>query len=166
VFLAGAVLLISGATPAMDQRMSFLSDFLPLSVLELSHSRQCHWCRIADSCAGTFRRVDASWWMTLCAARRRRGRFALLKGNRLRRSEPAGVRHDLLWVFAPAASSPRTAVRAGVFPRPGYRIAAVVAADWLGLNRLPERAVAPPCGGVRLRRRRAALVARERGDGG
>ena len=36
-FLAGALLLFSGATPAMDERLAFLDQFLPLAVLEISH---------------------------------------------------------------------------------------------------------------------------------
>lgn len=35
--VAGAVLLISGATPAIPQRLSWLSHFVPLSVVEISH---------------------------------------------------------------------------------------------------------------------------------
>ena len=37
VFLAGAVLLFSGATPALGNRLALLRDFVPLPVLELSH---------------------------------------------------------------------------------------------------------------------------------
>ncbi|MBX7143766.1 MAG: bifunctional lysylphosphatidylglycerol flippase/synthetase MprF [Oligoflexia bacterium] len=37
VFAAGIVLLISGATPSLHSRLSLLSRFVPLSVLELSH---------------------------------------------------------------------------------------------------------------------------------
>ena len=66
VFLAGAVLLLSGATPAMDQRMSFLSDFLPLSVLELSHlAGSAIGVALLILARGLYRRIDASWWMTL-----------------------------------------------------------------------------------------------------
>ncbi len=37
VFLAGAVLLFSGATPGLGNRLTLLRNFVPLSVLELSH---------------------------------------------------------------------------------------------------------------------------------
>ena len=37
VFLAGTVLLISGATPGINERLAFLDRFLPLTVLEVSH---------------------------------------------------------------------------------------------------------------------------------
>jgi phosphatidylglycerol lysyltransferase len=36
-FLAGALLLFSGATPAVEERLAFLDRFLPLAVLEVSH---------------------------------------------------------------------------------------------------------------------------------
>jgi phosphatidylglycerol lysyltransferase len=36
-FLSGALLLFSGATPAIDERLAFLDRFLPLPVLEISH---------------------------------------------------------------------------------------------------------------------------------
>jgi len=36
-FLAGTLLLFSGATPAIDERLAFLDRFLPLAVLEVSH---------------------------------------------------------------------------------------------------------------------------------
>ena len=36
-FLAGSLLLFSGATPAVDERLAFLDQFLPLPVLEVSH---------------------------------------------------------------------------------------------------------------------------------
>ncbi|MFZ1904888.1 MAG: bifunctional lysylphosphatidylglycerol flippase/synthetase MprF [Steroidobacteraceae bacterium] len=36
-FLAGALLLLSGTTPAVDERLAFLDQFLPLAVLEVSH---------------------------------------------------------------------------------------------------------------------------------
>lgn len=37
VFLAGAVLLISGSTPAVESRLNFIAKWIPLSLLELSH---------------------------------------------------------------------------------------------------------------------------------
>jgi phosphatidylglycerol lysyltransferase len=79
-FLAGALLLISGATPAVEERLAFLDRFLPLAVLEVSH--------LAGSIIGLgllvlsralFRRVQGAYHITvwLLAA----GVFAsLLKG--------------------------------------------------------------------------------------
>ncbi len=37
VFLGGAVLLISGATPAVDSRMQMLAGWIPLGIIEASH---------------------------------------------------------------------------------------------------------------------------------
>ncbi|TLY49078.1 MAG: lysylphosphatidylglycerol synthetase family protein, partial [Gammaproteobacteria bacterium] len=79
-FLAGALLLFSGAMPAIDERLAFLHQFLPLAVLEVSH--------LGGSLVGLgllvlsralFRRVQAAYhisvWLLLA------GMFAsLLKG--------------------------------------------------------------------------------------
>ena len=79
-FLAGALLLFSGATPAVAERLAFLDQFLPLAVLEVSH--------LGGSLVGLgllvlaralFRRVQAAYhiavWLLLA------GMFAsLLKG--------------------------------------------------------------------------------------
>jgi phosphatidylglycerol lysyltransferase len=65
-FLAGALLLFSGATPAVDERLAFLDQFLPLAVLELSH--------LAGSLVGLgllilsralFRRVQAAYHISV-----------------------------------------------------------------------------------------------------
>jgi phosphatidylglycerol lysyltransferase len=66
VFLAGALLLFSGATPAAPGRLEWLDRFLPLGILELSH--------FAGSVAGVAllllslgisRRLDASYYLTV-----------------------------------------------------------------------------------------------------
>jgi len=66
VFLAGALLLFSGATPAAPGRLGWLEGFLPLAVLELSH--------FAGSVAGVAllllsqgiaRRLDASYYLSV-----------------------------------------------------------------------------------------------------
>jgi phosphatidylglycerol lysyltransferase len=65
-FLAGALLLFSGSTPALDERLAFLDRFLPLAVLEVSH--------LAGSIVGLallvlaralFRRVQAAYHITV-----------------------------------------------------------------------------------------------------
>lgn len=80
VFLSGAVLLLSGATPSIDQRLDFLEPIVPLSVLELSH--------LLGSVAGLglvilsralFRRVRAAWRLAL-ALLAIGALFSLLKG--------------------------------------------------------------------------------------
>jgi phosphatidylglycerol lysyltransferase len=66
VFLAGFLLLVSGATPSIDRRLSLLRDVLPLVVLELSH--------LAGSVIGLallilaralFRRLAAAYQLTV-----------------------------------------------------------------------------------------------------
>jgi phosphatidylglycerol lysyltransferase len=66
VFLAGFVMLVSGVTPSIDQRLSVLRDILPLAVLEVSH--------LAGSVIGLallilaralFRRIAAAYQLTL-----------------------------------------------------------------------------------------------------
>ncbi|MDE2138846.1 MAG: lysylphosphatidylglycerol synthetase family protein, partial [Gammaproteobacteria bacterium] len=65
-FLAGALLLFSGATPAVAERLAFLDRFLPLAVLEVSH--------LAGSIIGLgllvlsralFRRVQGAYHITV-----------------------------------------------------------------------------------------------------
>ncbi|MDR3419044.1 MAG: bifunctional lysylphosphatidylglycerol flippase/synthetase MprF [Nevskia sp.] len=66
VFLAGVVLLLSGATPEIDSRMEWLRGIVPDPVLELSH--------LAGSAAGVgllilarglYQRLDGAWWTTM-----------------------------------------------------------------------------------------------------
>ncbi len=65
-FLAGALLLFSGATPAVEERLEFLDQMLPLAVLEASH--------LAGSIVGLgllvlaralFRRVQAAYHISV-----------------------------------------------------------------------------------------------------
>ncbi len=65
-FLAGALLLFSGATPGVEERLAFLDQFLPLAVLEASH--------LVGSVVGLgllvlaralFRRVQAAYHITV-----------------------------------------------------------------------------------------------------
>jgi phosphatidylglycerol lysyltransferase len=95
-FLAGALLLFSGATPAVDERLAFLDQFLPLAVLEVSH--------LAGSIIGLgllvlaralFRRVRAAYH--ICLWLLAAGIFAsLLKGLDF---EEASLLLLVLWVL-------------------------------------------------------------------
>jgi len=71
VFLAGAVLLFSGATPGLGKRLALLQDFVPLPVLELSHLLgSVVGVGLLIIAHGLYRRLNAAWWMTiwlLCA---------------------------------------------------------------------------------------------------
>jgi phosphatidylglycerol lysyltransferase len=71
VFLAGAVLLFSGATPALSNRLALLRDFVPLPVLELSHLLgSAVGVGLLIIAHGLYRRLHTAWWITiwlLCA---------------------------------------------------------------------------------------------------
>ncbi len=71
VFLAGAVLLFSGATPALGNRLALLRDFVPLPVLELSHLLgSAVGVGLLIIAHGLYRRLHTAWWLTiwlLCA---------------------------------------------------------------------------------------------------
>jgi phosphatidylglycerol lysyltransferase len=66
VFLAGAVLLFSGATPGLGNRLTLLRDFVPLPVLELSHLLgSAVGVGLLIIAHGLYRRLHAAWWLTL-----------------------------------------------------------------------------------------------------
>jgi phosphatidylglycerol lysyltransferase len=71
VFLAGAVLLFSGATPGLGNRLTLLRNFVPLSVLELSHLLgSVVGVGLLIIAHGLYRRLHTAWWITiwlLCA---------------------------------------------------------------------------------------------------
>jgi phosphatidylglycerol lysyltransferase len=71
VFLAGAVLLFSGATPGLGSRLALLRDIVPLSVLELSHLLgSVVGVGLLIIAHGLYRRLHTAWWITiwlLCA---------------------------------------------------------------------------------------------------
>ena len=71
VFIAGAVLLFSGATPGLGDRLTMLRGFVPLPVLELSHLLgSAVGVGLLVIAHGLYRRLDTAWWLTiwlLCA---------------------------------------------------------------------------------------------------
>ncbi len=71
VFLAGTVLLVSGATPGLGHRLELLRNFVPLPILELSHLLgSAVGVGLLIIAHGLYRRLDAAWWLTiwlLCA---------------------------------------------------------------------------------------------------
>ena len=71
VFLGGAVLLFSGATPGLGDRLTLLRNFVPLSVLELSHLLgSVVGVGLLIIAHGLYRRLYTAWWITiwlLCA---------------------------------------------------------------------------------------------------
>jgi phosphatidylglycerol lysyltransferase len=65
VFLAGAVLLLSGATPALDARLGKLVDVVPLPLLELSHlAGSVIGVGLLVLARGLFRRLAAAYHLT------------------------------------------------------------------------------------------------------
>jgi phosphatidylglycerol lysyltransferase len=65
-FLAGVVLLVSGATPAERERMQVLDRFLPLVVLEASHFLgSVAGVGLLFISNGVFRRLDIAWYMAV-----------------------------------------------------------------------------------------------------
>jgi phosphatidylglycerol lysyltransferase len=71
VFLAGAVLLFSGATPGLGPRIALLRNFVPLPVLELSHLLgSAVGVGLLILAHGLYKRLNTAWWLTiwlLCA---------------------------------------------------------------------------------------------------
>ena len=71
VFIAGAVLLLSGSTPGIGYRLDLLRRFVPLSILELSHLLgSAVGVGLLVLAHGLYRRLDAAWYLTmwlLCA---------------------------------------------------------------------------------------------------
>ena len=66
VFIAGCVLLISGATPALDERLHLLRGVLPLPILELSHlAGSCVGLGLLLLAHGLSRRAKAAWHLTM-----------------------------------------------------------------------------------------------------
>jgi phosphatidylglycerol lysyltransferase len=65
-FLAGLILLISGSTPAVHSRLSWLDDFLPLPVIEVSHFLgSLAGVGLLFLAAGLQKRLDAAYHLTV-----------------------------------------------------------------------------------------------------
>lgn len=65
VFVAGAVLLVSGATPAIDTRLAALRDVVPLTLLEASHlAGSVVGVGLLVLARGLFRRLAAAYHLT------------------------------------------------------------------------------------------------------
>lgn len=65
-FIAGTILLFSGATPAVRGRLGWLSDFLPLPVIEVSHFfGSLAGAALLILARGLQRRLDAAYHLTV-----------------------------------------------------------------------------------------------------
>ncbi len=68
VFVAGVILLISGAAPEADWRLEILEDTVPLSVLELSHILgSMIGLALLILARGLYRRLDSAWYISVTA---------------------------------------------------------------------------------------------------
>ncbi len=66
VFMGGALLLFSGATPEAPIRMTFLANFLPLYAMELSHLLgSVAGIGLVLLARGLSRRLDTAWYVTM-----------------------------------------------------------------------------------------------------
>ena len=65
-FVAGAILLLSGATPALHDRLLWLKRFVPLPLLEISHLLgSTIGVALLLLARGLQRRLDGAYWVTL-----------------------------------------------------------------------------------------------------
>lgn len=134
VLIIGVVLLFSGSTPALPQRMDLLRDIVPLPLLEASH--------LAGSLAGLalvilaralYRRVDAAYhlafWLLLVGAL-----ASLMKGLDYEEALLAGMVLGILWLGRDAFSRPASLLAS--IGSPGWMgsvVLLVAATVWLGL---------------------------------
>ena len=85
-FLGGAILLVSGATPAVHSRLSWLNDLLPLPVIEISHFLgSLAGVALLFLAIGLQRRLDAAYQLTLMPARRAASSSRSPRGSTTRR---------------------------------------------------------------------------------
>lgn len=134
VFIAGALLLFSGSTPAIPGRLSLLQGFVPLPLLEVSH--------LAGSLAGLglvilaralHRRVDAAyhlafWLLALGAA------ASLIKGLDYEEALLSTLVLGMLWLGRDAFNRPASLFAQGFSPGWTFSVALLLAATlWLGV---------------------------------
>jgi phosphatidylglycerol lysyltransferase len=79
-FFAGSILVLSGATPGIAERIHFASRFIPTPLLELSHVL----ASVVGACLlllarGLYRRLDSAYWVT-CVLLTAGAAFSLIKG--------------------------------------------------------------------------------------
>jgi phosphatidylglycerol lysyltransferase len=68
VFLSGAVLLVSGALPAAEHRLSAIARLIPLAILELSHlAGSAIGAGLLIVAVGLYRRLRGAWHATMIA---------------------------------------------------------------------------------------------------
>ena len=133
-FLAGVVLLASGATPAAPGRLSVLSRLLPLGLIELSHfAGSVLGAALLLLSQGLARRLDAAHVLTMMAMSAGIA-VSLLKGADYEEATVLAAILMVLWRARPAFD--RRAALFDTWFSPGWItavVAAVGASLWLGL---------------------------------
>ena len=132
-FLGGAILLVSGSTPAVHGRLAWLNGFLPLPVLELSHFLgSLAGAGLLILARGLQRRLDAAYVLT-AALLGAGALFSLLKG--LDYEEAAVLTVMLLALLPSRRHFYRKASLLGERISPGWAAAValvVIGSTWLG----------------------------------
>ena len=133
-FIAGVVLLVSGATPAVGSRLRFLDDLLPLAVIEGSHFiGSLIGLALLLLAMGLRRRLDAAFHLTVLLLAG--GMVAsLLKGLDYEEAIVLGV--VLMLILAARSQFYRRASLTAALATPEWLAAvglAVIATVWLGL---------------------------------
>lgn len=133
VFITGALLLFSGSTPAIPERLSLLQGFVPLPLLEVSHlSGSLAGLGLVILARALYRRIDAAyhlafWLLTLGAV------ASLIKGLDYEEALLSTLVLGILWLGREVFNRP-----ASVFARsfsPGWILSIallLVATVWLG----------------------------------
>jgi phosphatidylglycerol lysyltransferase len=133
VFLAGCVLLISGATPEIDSRLQTLNALLPLPVLELSHlAASCIGAGLLIVARGLSLRVNAAYQATLALLA---GGIAasLMKGIDVEEAALLTLIAAILWLGRGAFYRPSSLFADRLTPAWIVSVAAVLAlALWIG----------------------------------
>ncbi|QEA39504.1 bifunctional lysylphosphatidylglycerol flippase/synthetase MprF [Pistricoccus aurantiacus] len=133
VFVSGLLLLISGATPAIESRIDWLNAILPLGVIEVSHFfgslAGVALLLVAD---GLRRRLDAAWLLA-CGFLGAGIVFSLLKGADY--EEALGLAVTLVILLPCRRAFDRRTRLLALTPSPGWLAASAVgvaACIWLG----------------------------------
>ncbi|HXQ31062.1 MAG TPA: bifunctional lysylphosphatidylglycerol flippase/synthetase MprF [Steroidobacteraceae bacterium] len=134
VFLAGAVLLVSGATPAVDARIGKLVDIVPLPLLELSHlAGSVIGVGLLVLARGLFRRLAAAYqltfWLLVAGIA-----ASVLKGLDVEEAAYLGLVLLVMWLARRAFHRPSTIMSQRFTPGWIASVAIMVALSvWIGV---------------------------------
>jgi phosphatidylglycerol lysyltransferase len=134
VFLAGAVLLVSGATPGLDARIGRLLDVVPLPLLELSHlAGSVIGVGLLILARGLFRRLAAAYhvtfWLLVAGIV-----TSLLKGLDFEEATYLGLVILVMWLGRSAFHRPSTIMSQRFTPGWIASVAIIVALSvWIGI---------------------------------